>query len=302
VQRRPGRRRALLAGGLWALAAVFKLHVLLAFPLLLLRRRFHVVLGALAAGVGLLIVSATVMPTATYEYVGEAMPRMIRYGINPPPGSELGPAVRQALFAGYPPGVAHAHGGGYLRFAIPFDDHASLVWALAGEEARYPGLLSLLVAGLMAGTVAWAIRRRAPDDARQAPEASLAADRCGTLREREDLAWLVLALCCVLLAAPLTWPMNTVWLLPAVFVALAPPGSGAGWARRYAGIVVGVVGLGLVALPDRFAWPWPRSLYWVSGHKYVLGELAVAAAMVYRLVPSRRRATAVADVGYPLRG
>jgi hypothetical protein len=250
--------------------------VLLALPLLLLRRRFDVVVSAVMAGALLIVVSTAAMPTHTFEYLTEVMPRLVRHGINPPPGTMLPSDVLASLFQGYPAAIAHAHGQGYVRFALSFDDHASLVWALAGEQAKYPGLLSLLVTGLMVGGVALALRRRAS-------AMSSATD---------DLAWLVLALCCVLLAAPLTWPMNMVWLLPAVFVVLArSDGDTRGLFHRH-GTVIGILGLVLVALPDRYSWPWPRPLHWVSSHKYVLGAMAVAVAMIVRLASSRQSAAA----------
>jgi hypothetical protein len=207
------------------------------------------------------------------------VPRLVRHGIDPQPGTQLSPAVRASLLQGYPATVAHAHGDSYLRFALAFDDDASLVWALAGEEARYPGLLSLLVVGLMIGAVALTARGKA---------ASMPSPN-------DELAWLVLALCCVLLAAPLTWPMNTVWLIPAVFVLLAPSPLLPGRFHPHYATALGLLGLVLVALPDRFAWPWPQPLHWWSSHKYVLGQAAVAVAMLARVARSGRGADAEAS-------
>jgi hypothetical protein len=94
----------------------------------------------------------------------------------------------------------------------------------------------------------------------------------------------------VLLAAPLTWPMNAVWLLPAVFVVLARPAPSPRWLHPHYATALGVFGLVLVALPDRFAWPWPRVLHGLSSYKYVLGETAVAVAMLARLARPGRGA------------
>ena len=77
--------------------------------------------------------------------------------------------------------------------------------------------------------------------------------------------------------------MNLVWLVPAGFVIAARQArwnqQAPGWLATTSQ-VMGVVGLALAAVPDRFAWPWPAPLVGLSPYKYVLGAALCALAMV----------------------
>ncbi|HEY5907156.1 MAG TPA: hypothetical protein VIZ31_03885, partial [Vicinamibacteria bacterium] len=85
-----------------------------------------------------------------------------------------------------------------------------------------------------------------------------------------ELAFLSAALASVLLAGPLTWAMNTVWLLPAA-VLLARRSRSFTLARDWA-LVVMAAGLLLVWLPDQYAWPMLYGTRPALGdYKYVAG-------------------------------
>jgi hypothetical protein len=171
----------------------------------------------------------------------------------------LPPAKLALLFAGRPPLIAHVHGHDYVRFALRFDEHASLIWAIGGERPRNPGLVSLVAMGLLVGLAGFLIRRRP-----------------GAFTDPlDDLAWWALALDGVLLTAPLTWSMNSVWLLPSVFVILARAHRNRGMPHVLPATALALLGLVLVAVPDRFGMAWPAALHALSPHKYIVGEIAV---------------------------
>jgi hypothetical protein len=109
--------------------------------------------------------------------------------------------------------------------------------------------------------------------------AGLSLAMVGTRRGRPaapsgELAFLSLVLCSVLLAGPLTWAMNTVWLLTAgVLLTSLPRPLRVVERTAVAGTVVGLF---LAWMPDQYAAPWLfGGRPGLGDYKYVAAELLV---------------------------
>ena len=308
------RGNAVLAGILWAVAIIFKPHSLLALPFLLLRRQWLIAAGAGAALALAFGLSGLLAPAVTHEYRTTVAPRLARHGDDPPKSDLLPRETMRAVLAGLPPQIASKQEHLYRRFGLEFDERGSLVWAVGGEAPARPGTLSLILWAALSGLVLACRRPRKDEPTRVGCRRALLAandrgrawrgrakrarggGRCGAEGRSEpfegshvsqysveDLAWWQVGLCVVLLSAPLTWAMNLVWLVPAGFVIAARQArwnqQAPGWLATTSQ-VMGVVGLALAAVPDRFAWPWPAPLVGLSPYKYVLGAALCALAMV----------------------
>lgn len=257
------------AGLLLALATLLKLHVGLILPFLLVRRRFATSI-AYAAGLALIvIVSIRVAPHLSRDYGQRELPRISTFGEGGTEDMLLDPARLEPLVAGLPEWqtrLAGAEGTGTLvtlREYFPFVSNGTLVREVMRtvEQRRLPisiSQLSMGLFGMLFGVFVFWQRLNAgicgsAQRARTTPGNPVA----------EFLTW-SMTLIIIMLAAPATWVMNLVWLLPlgVVFVVEA---------RRVTGeaplilptigmLMMGFTGLALAALPDRIVSPWDASV------------------------------------------
>jgi hypothetical protein len=262
-----GRRDGLRPGLLLALATLLKLHVAFAAPFLLLRRRWRAVGGYALGAAGLALLSlAASGPEGLRDYLVVELPRIVRHGERGTAEMRLDAETLGRLRQGMAPGETVKGGRVYKADPLGFVANASLSRVIAVRLAKRgaavePGAIALVLfagLGLLVATVAfW----RWPG-----PAAATASE--------ETALWLA-ALSVVLLSAPMTWAMSTVWLLALLplGVALAEPAAGA---RVGVALWLGGCGLALAAIPDQHAFalvaPFgPRLL----DFKYVAGELLV---------------------------
>ncbi len=252
------------AGALLCIATLLKLHCVYMLPFLAIRKKPWALLGYL--GGGLLIAILTVATPggieATLGYVQDEMPRISRYGEWGTEDMRLPQEVLEERLQGLPEEMTTKDGLVYKRESFPFFSNGTLVRVLQRrlQQAQVRinnSLLSVLVlVALLGFTVTWQIRL----------PGSLHLDARG-----EILYWQVVALV-VLLAAPLTWVMNLVWLLPSIVIVLAELTRPAADRGRLA-LLLAAVALAVIAMPDgagssRLA----PVLVKLTGGKYVLGE------------------------------
>jgi hypothetical protein len=205
-------RRELPAGVLLACATAIKLYGIFLLPFLAARKRWRGVTGFFAGAAGILLVSLLVHgPGPLRRYVSEELPRISRYGDRGPQDSRLAPSELRPLLAGVPPGRTALQGRTYAIEALAFEINASAVRTPVGRAvwnaARGLGVpiapaqvsLVFLAVGL-AVVLAWQRWAGPPRD-----------------RLAEFAYWNVV-LILILLCAPLTWSMATVWLLPTAVV------------------------------------------------------------------------------------
>jgi hypothetical protein len=255
-------RREMLAGLLLGCATAVKLHGVFLLPFLVARRRWYAVLGFFAGAAGILVISLLVHgPGPLDRYVSEELPRISRYGDRGPQTSRLAPSHFLPLLAGIPPGRTTMQGRRYSIEALAFEINASAVRTPVGRAvwnaARGLGVpiapaqvsLVFLAVGL-AIVLAWQRWTGPPRD-----------------RLAEFAYWNVV-LILILLCAPLTWSMGTVWLLPTAVVAL----KGLRGSRRRNEIlplVLCAAGLAVAGLGDSVL----TVLSSLATSKYVVAEL-----------------------------
>ncbi|MBN1250308.1 MAG: DUF2029 domain-containing protein [Anaerolineae bacterium] len=291
------RRREGIAGLLFALATLLKLHAVLLVPFLVVQKRWRALASYAAGGVLLLLLSLLLNgPTLLVQYATVEFPRISEFGEWGTDEMRVDPARVAALQPAE--GLTTKDGRVYSREYFSFVSNASLGRTQAGYKLQ--GLLGAMgfgsaqsVAALVTFGVCFGV------------VVALQWGRCFVDLSQPTAAFLYwqLALVIVLLSAPLTWVMNTIWLLALVPLAIRwgiarRAGAPEPWPRRLGWVLV-AFGLVIAMVPDHLAF----SLLIPAGaageaaqQKYVIAELAVALGLVLCLLrhrphraPRRRR-------------
>jgi hypothetical protein len=239
-------RHAYLGGVALAVATLLKLYCIFLVPFLLLRRRWAAGLGFLAGSVALLTIGLLLDGYASVSsYITDELPRISRYGEGGTREMLLAPNDFRRVAARLGPDRTVMDGREYRPEAMSFVLNASLV--------RTP-----------IGRAAWS-RWRRPATADDDPG---------------EFTYWQIALVLVLLCAPVSWAMSTVWLLPAAAIVLR---EDSGWRDPYRATALVACSLGLIlaAMPDRIS-AWPLGLFGAGApnQKYVVAELLVLAGLV----------------------
>lgn len=265
------------SGVLLAMGAVLKPSVAGLLPFLVLRGRWRAVGGFAGGAVAAALATVALHGTGGLAgYLTEELPRISVEGEAHGDARRLDAAVLARLRDGAPEGMTRRDGTLYRIESFRFVTNASLTRPLKRRLGLRigPSRLSLLVlAALVAATGLWQWRHRG----------ALAA---APMRE---LAYWQAAMAAVLLAWPVTWAMNAVWLLPAALViACAWPQAGP---PARASLALCTAGLLLAAVPDE---PAQLALGGVASLKYVLAELIVFGSLLAGLarLPARARPSA----------
>jgi hypothetical protein len=274
------RQRA--AGVLIAVASILKLHTVLLLPILLLRRQWRV-LGGYAAGASCIVALSLLVcgPSMLMQYATVEFPRISTFAEN---GTADMLADASVLAAMRPDtALTVKDGRTYSLTRFPFVDNASLVRTELGDLVRrcFSSLglpasisaVSLLVFTGFFGLLA-VLERRAPS--------------VRSLGPRDEFLYWQFALVVILLSAPLTWVMNTSWLvtlLPFAVSGLSGPQSMSN--RPGLGFALVLLGLVAAAIPDHLSFqllfPFSRFERFLGDYKYVLAEVAIAAGLVLHL-------------------
>jgi hypothetical protein len=269
-------RHAYLGGVALAVATLLKLYCIFLVPFLLLRRRWAAGLGFLAGSVALLTIGLLLDGYASVSsYITDELPRISRYGEGGTREMLLAPNDFRRVAARLGPDRTVMDGREYRPEAMSFVLNASLVRTPIGRatwsSARAMGLsiapaqVSLVFIAIGFGLVlAWS-RWRRPATADDDPG---------------EFTYWQIALVLVLLCAPVSWAMSTVWLLPAAAIVLR---EDSGWRDPYRATALVACSLGLIlaAMPDRIS-AWPLGLFGAGApnQKYVVAELLVLAGLV----------------------
>ncbi|MBN2676560.1 MAG: DUF2029 domain-containing protein [Anaerolineaceae bacterium] len=264
VRKKPGE--AWLAGLAIALAILLKVYCVFLLPFLLLRRRWATLAGVICGLVGLLAVSY-IHPGGRMmwrEYIQDVLPR-ISYHHEGLIQERVDEEYIQQIRGDVGEDATIKDGRVYRLSGFNFSSNASLVRVLLDEffeqDARISrSLLSLLVfLALSLPFIPWLLRSGA----------ARTVDR-----KQEFLFWMLLMVV-ILLAAPLTWTMNVVWLLPFVVILISgwrDPGQ----AGRAIPLLVMAAGIIFATLPDHkmLALVDYFEKTWLN-HKYVISEILV---------------------------
>lgn len=270
---RKTRKGKLLGGGLLVAATLLKLQCIYILPFLLVRRQWEALRGYIYGGILLIIASIMIFrgPYSLYEYVRYELPRIS--GVTTVDDA-LGKANRQALESlnqNLPEGYSIMDGQLYRKSTFPGINYATLVAPIEISLSNHNIELSRSIISLslfaLFFALFWLWERRY-------------ASTIDT-KQKEFLFWQI-PLLVILLTAPLTWVMNTVWVLPFAVVITSLFAS-VGSLRHALSLLAMGLGLVLVLLNNTgFGF---LDQYFLD--KSMLGELIILISlMVYLILPS----------------
>ncbi len=273
------QRESWLAGVAIALAILLKVYCVSLLPFLLIRRRWSILAGTACGLIGMLAVSF-IHPGGQMmwqEYIQDVLPR-ISYHNEGLIQERVDPELIRKAEGNAGQDITLKDGHEFRLSGLNFSSNASFVRVLLDEffmeDARInrPMLSLLVFLGLSLPLIPWLLH---------SGKGSL------TDRRLEFLFW-QMAMVIILLAAPLTWTMNVVWLLPfgvIVISSMSPPGN----SRLVVPLILIAVGLLIAAVPDHKALELVGYFEktWMN-HKYVLAEFLVLIGGIAVLLTNRR--------------
>ncbi|MGB8251574.1 MAG: glycosyltransferase family 87 protein, partial [Anaerolineaceae bacterium] len=264
VQKKP--RDAWLAGFAIALAILLKVYCAFLLPFLLIRRRWLTLAGVTCGLLGLLAVSL-IHPGGQkmwQEYIQDVLPR-ISYHNEGLIQERVDAELIHQVTGDVGEDETIKDGRVYQLYGFNFSSNASLMRVLLDEFFEQDATISrsllslLLFLALSLPFIPWLLRT---------------GINRKTDRRQEFLFWL-LVMVVILLASPLTWTMNVVWLLP-IGVVVISVWRDFGNIKLAIPLILVVAGLVFAALPDH------KTLELVDyfektwlNHKYVLSEILV---------------------------
>lgn len=271
-----------VAGFLWGMSTLIKLHCVYIVPFLLVRRRWAVVGGYVLGLSGIVLLSLIMSPYLSLEYLQKELPRIARFGEGGTEAMKVPAEVIQARRAWLPEGYTQKDGAVYRVESFRAISNASLARGLGavlrriGLELQLSVLSLLIFLGLFTGIWMWQICRRIPS----------------RLEILEEAMYWQNALVLILLSAPLTWVMNTVWLLPIAASALCAYTASRDRtpdARRGLALILCALGLLTAWVPDSIV----LSLLMGTGlaqAKYLISEALVVLSLVLMIETGLNRA------------
>ena len=255
-----GRRGQMLAGFSFALLTLLKLHGCFVIPFVVIRKKWVVLIGYFIASCIILFASIVVDGVqANADYVVNQLPRISKYG-------HLGP--QELMIDGRLLDGINKYAKDGIQYRWQYWDvggEASLARLLRttfeknGIQFNQTLFSAVLLAVFFTIVELW--QRKHP----------FAIDRMGS---RGELAYWSGILAIVLLAGPMTWPMNVVWLLPAGVVILTECAKLTG-RKQAVWLGVGLLGLAIAAWTDG-----PLTFPFVgTGNRYILAEMLVCVSL-----------------------
>ncbi|MGQ9467405.1 MAG: glycosyltransferase family 87 protein [Anaerolineae bacterium] len=277
------------AGGiLWALATLLKLHCLYLFPFLLTRRKWIVLGGYVFGLLILLLLSLLTVPHLTADYVQQELPRIARFGEGGDETMKLPTEIIQVQLSGLPKGYTQKGGFMYRYESFQAISNASLVRIAisllrrVGVVEIHPTILSLIVfLILFCGIWVWQAHR------------SLRPN----LSAWQEVAYWQSVFTVILLSAPLTWVMSTVWLLPLVTIILHFYAADLRTSKDAYVLVLCALGFLVAWMPDHFSFPLliPYIPTKLANAKYIVSEFLVLVSLVWLLDINLRRSNGSVD-------
>jgi hypothetical protein len=267
--------RQLVSGMLFSVVTLLKLHCIYLLPFMILRRRIRMAAGYCLGCTLIILISVAVHGwSACYDYVTNEMPRISRFGEDGTSEMRLPKEFLDEHLKDWPNGKTTKDGHEYSLSGLSFRGNATLVRPLVTLLSYVgihisPSLVSLAVFLVFFTLVAlW-----------QYWQGNL-------FREGDNLQEVIfwqLALTIDLLAAPLTWVMGAVWLIPVaiIIIRIYPQIS---TAPLSVALYFCTVGLIIIGIPDTFRlgaiMPYANEL--MKG-KYIIGETLILISLAFIL-------------------
>lgn len=261
------------AGVFLAIAVLLKLHSIYILPFLIARKSWKTIKGFLITISVILIASLSTRNGGVLlkDYLLHEMPRIANYG-RPDHGDVLLDAkIIQARLKDLPSGYTLKDGHIYQPVSLDFVSNATFVrpvhdWLKAtGLDLNFAVLSLAIFTLLFLMLLLW--QHYFYPAGEPAPE--------------KDFLYWQAVLIVILLSAPLTHVMNTVWMLP-IFVAIAASYSNLNKATRKWGYGMMVVGIVLIGMPDVLYFDLLAlfPVQWMND-KYLIGEALVLAGCLF---------------------
>lgn len=255
------------AGLLLAGATLLKLNCIYFIPFLLISKKWKALTGYLAGGLILLILTFIFTGIDPLEdYVFEELPRITSFGEIGSPDVRIDESVFDDLPIGYKDGN---------QYIIP----ENLGFAFSGSLAWYAkDFFSRLGVGVSMSTLSvilylcfflliwvWQVRFQ---------------QKNSHVEPMKEFAYWQIVLIVILLISPMTWVMNTIWLMPAIVIFIF-------WyvnLKEKAGayfLALGAAGLLLAAIPDHAGYlqiiPFGVKLIYL---KYIIAEIMLMGSLL----------------------
>ena len=248
------KSRSVRAGAWFALATLFKLHSIYVLPFLLLRRNWKTLGGYALSGAIIIVLSFFINGTLLPDYLFKELPEISLRGERGTYDDLLpGIAISQKL-AMLGKNQTDKDGVIYRAESFPFEQNASLIRIIGPFIPLTMSAVSVIVFAclflIIAFFIAHAQRDAGKGDNKDGQERDHAA-----LRQREEIIFWQIVMVVILLSGPLTWVMNTVWLLPALFILIRPADNVSAGYIRGGGRLWGILAISaliLTALPDLY--------------------------------------------------
>ena len=266
-----GNKQRFIAGTLIAVATLIKLNCLYLVPFLLIKRKWFVIYGIGAGLITLLLLSSLFNgPGNTMDYFMKELPRIAKYGEELPKSMWLPTTVvkRQSTT---PRNQASKDGVTYQLTAFQFVANASLTRELSSLTNKHNqnlsrSIISLVLISVFIILILVHYRKAKERSMQNSPS-------------QEFLFWQSI-LIIVLLTSPLTWVMNTVWLLPiiVILIKMFPLLHSKKQAIYFCLCAVGLI---IAALPEHlsFSLTIPYGISFIN-YKYLISQIILVIALI----------------------
>ncbi len=256
------------SGILLALATLLKLYCIFFLPFLLLKRRWQVLIGYVIGGLLLAAVSVILLgPRSPYDYVRYQLPRISGEATVNDALGKANKSVLDGLIRGVPKNDSIKDGRIYQMSHFFMVNYATLVTPIwyfltAREISLSRTAVASFLFALLFGLF-WLWDRR--------------YGRWVDTKPREFLLWQIPVII-ILLAGPITWVMNTVWLL--TFTVILASWIPAARSLKH-GLPYLVISLGLILVLLAPTWFGFLDRYFLD--KAMFGDLIVLLGLIYYL-------------------
>jgi len=274
------RRQNLISGVIFAIATLFKLHIVFLVPFLLLRRKWTIIIGYIFGGIIIICLTLALNGKESLEeYVYVRLPRIAQFGEGGTEEMKLSDETITSVANKYKQGLTIKDGIQYRKTVFDFVSNATLVRIPAATIVHnffeYFGitntkpLVSILFLLVFCCILVLYGRHHG------FPALPKTSD--------EYIYWQIV-LIIILLCAPLTWAMNTIWLLPAILILINEESQTTERYPAQKSLKICAVGFLLAMVPDQYVFPMlPPFFEDLMDYKYVLAELFLFSGLLLLL-------------------